>query len=234
MQFHPRAPGARSFGRAGAIPPPRPLLRPGTRALRAHPRTGRRQPEAAARRHGAGRGLRHRPEFRAAGAPPGQGRAHRRHRAMPRDDGQGPRAGAASATGTTSTWSARRRPTAPIAARADAALFHFTHDILREDAAIDNVLSHLKPGARVVATGLQWAPPWLWPANGFVMAAALYSVTSLDEPGPALGQAGARACATWSSTRRCWAASTSCPGATTPPKPGTDGRTRIARRRGWA
>lgn len=69
---------------------------------------------------------------------------------------------------------------ARIAARADAALFHFTHDILREDEAIENVLSHLTPGARVVATGLQWAPPWLWPANGFVMAAALYSVTSLD------------------------------------------------------
>ena len=63
---------------------------------------------------------------------------------------------------------------------ADAALFHFTHDILREDAALDNVLSHLKPRARVVATGLQWAPPWAWPTNGFVMLAALYSVTSLD------------------------------------------------------
>jgi demethylmenaquinone methyltransferase/2-methoxy-6-polyprenyl-1,4-benzoquinol methylase len=69
---------------------------------------------------------------------------------------------------------------ASSAARADAALFHFTHDILREDAALDNMLSHLRPGARVVATGLQWAPPWMWPANGFVMAAALYSVTSLD------------------------------------------------------
>lgn len=62
---------------------------------------------------------------------------------------------------------------------ADAALFHFTHDILREDAAIGNVLGHLKPGARVVATGLQWAPPWLWPANAFVLGAALYSVTEL-------------------------------------------------------
>jgi SAM-dependent methyltransferase len=69
---------------------------------------------------------------------------------------------------------------APIAARGDAALFHFTHDILREDAALHNVLAHLRPGARVVASGLQWAPPWMWPANGFVMAAALYSVTSLE------------------------------------------------------
>ncbi|MGS5088780.1 class I SAM-dependent methyltransferase [Hydrogenophaga sp. A37] len=64
--------------------------------------------------------------------------------------------------------------------QADAALFHFTHDILRQPAALDNVLSHLKPGARVVATGLQWASPWTWPVNLFVMGAALYSVSSLD------------------------------------------------------
>lgn len=64
--------------------------------------------------------------------------------------------------------------------RADAALFHFTHDILRNPAALDNVLRHLKPGARVVATGLQWAAPWAWPVNLFVMGAAAYSVSSLE------------------------------------------------------
>lgn len=68
---------------------------------------------------------------------------------------------------------------ARIPTRGDAALFHFVHDVLREDAAIDNVLHHLKPGARVVATGLQWAPLWMWPANAFVLGAALYSVTEL-------------------------------------------------------
>jgi demethylmenaquinone methyltransferase/2-methoxy-6-polyprenyl-1,4-benzoquinol methylase len=64
--------------------------------------------------------------------------------------------------------------------QADAALFHFTHDVLRERAAIGNVLAHLKPGARIVATGLQWAPAWAWPTNGFVLLAAMYSVTSFD------------------------------------------------------
>lgn len=64
--------------------------------------------------------------------------------------------------------------------QADAALFHFTHDILRRPTALDNVLRHLKPGARVVATGLQWAPPWAWPVNLFVLGAATYSVSSLD------------------------------------------------------
>jgi hypothetical protein len=32
----------------------------------------------------------------------------------------------------------------------------------------------------VVTVGLQWAPPWAWPANGFVALAALYSVSAFD------------------------------------------------------
>lgn len=69
---------------------------------------------------------------------------------------------------------------AQLEGKADAALFHFTHDILRDPVAVSNVLSHLKPGARVVASGLQWAAPWIWPTNAFVMLAALYSVTSFE------------------------------------------------------
>ena len=64
--------------------------------------------------------------------------------------------------------------------QADAALLHFTHDIVRHPAALDNVFAHLKPGARVVATGLQWAPPWAVAVNAFVLGAALYSISSLD------------------------------------------------------
>jgi ubiquinone/menaquinone biosynthesis C-methylase UbiE len=70
--------------------------------------------------------------------------------------------------------------TARVPVQADAALFHFTHDVLREPRAIANMLAHLKPGARVVASGLQWAPPWLMPTNVFVLMAAMYSVTSLE------------------------------------------------------
>lgn len=64
--------------------------------------------------------------------------------------------------------------------QADAALLHFTHDIVRHPAALDRVWSHLKPGARVVATGLQWAPPWAVSVNAFVLGAALYSISSLE------------------------------------------------------
>jgi precorrin-6B methylase 2 len=68
---------------------------------------------------------------------------------------------------------------AVLQGRADAALFHFTHDVLQDQASIDHVLGHLKPGAHVVAAGLQWGPAWSVPVNLFVFGAALYSVTCL-------------------------------------------------------
>jgi SAM-dependent methyltransferase len=69
---------------------------------------------------------------------------------------------------------------APLVQAADAALFHFTHDILRDRKAVAHVLAHLRRGARVVACGLQWAPLWAWPANLFVLGAALHSVSTLE------------------------------------------------------
>ena len=69
---------------------------------------------------------------------------------------------------------------AEIPLLADAALFHFTHDILQQPEAVANVLRHLKPGARVVASGLKWANLWRWPTNLFVLPAALRSVSSLE------------------------------------------------------
>lgn len=63
---------------------------------------------------------------------------------------------------------------------ADAALFHFTHDILRQPAALANVMIHLRPGAHVVATGLKWAHPLLALTNLAVLPAALRSVSSLE------------------------------------------------------
>ncbi len=69
---------------------------------------------------------------------------------------------------------------AEIGVLADAALFHFTHDILRTPAAVANVIRHLKPGARIVASGLKWARPWVSPTNLMVLQAALVSVTSLE------------------------------------------------------
>lgn len=67
---------------------------------------------------------------------------------------------------------------AHIPGRADAALFHFTHDILRQPDAIANVVRHLKPQAYVVASGIKWT--WVFPANLFVWSAAWHSATTLE------------------------------------------------------
>jgi ubiquinone/menaquinone biosynthesis C-methylase UbiE len=67
---------------------------------------------------------------------------------------------------------------ARIRTQADAALLHFTHDILQRDDALANVLRHLRPGACVVASGLKWAPRWAMAINLFVWPAAARSVSS--------------------------------------------------------
>ena len=70
--------------------------------------------------------------------------------------------------------------TATMTRVGDAALFHFTHDILRRPEALKHLVGQLRPGARVVASGVKWAPLWAWPANLLVLPAALRSVTTLE------------------------------------------------------
>ena len=54
---------------------------------------------------------------------------------------------------------------AQIALVADAALFCAVHDILQSQQALRNVLSKLRPGARVAAGGGKWAAPWMVAVN---------------------------------------------------------------------
>ena len=48
---------------------------------------------------------------------------------------------------------------------ADAALFSFTHDLMRTPSALRNVIKHLKPGGRIAAMGVKWAPWWHFMTN---------------------------------------------------------------------
>ena len=54
---------------------------------------------------------------------------------------------------------------AQIPMTADAALFSFTHDIMRTPLAVQNVVRSLKPGARIVVVGVKWAPWWALATN---------------------------------------------------------------------
>lgn len=69
---------------------------------------------------------------------------------------------------------------APLPRGADAAFFHFTHDILQSPQALDHVLAHLRPGARVAATGLKWTAPGLAPWNALVGLHMAQSVTNYE------------------------------------------------------
>lgn len=69
---------------------------------------------------------------------------------------------------------------APLPDAADAAFFHLVHDILQSPRAVEHVLHHLKPGARIAATGLKWTAPWLAPWNALVGMFAAQSITHFD------------------------------------------------------
>jgi demethylmenaquinone methyltransferase/2-methoxy-6-polyprenyl-1,4-benzoquinol methylase len=49
--------------------------------------------------------------------------------------------------------------------RADAALWHYVHDITRSPPALANLLAQHRPGARVAIAGMKFFPWWLAPLN---------------------------------------------------------------------
>jgi len=59
---------------------------------------------------------------------------------------------------------------ADLPADADHVLFCAVHDVLRSEAALDHVLSHVRPGGGVAAGGGKWAPAWAVGVNAGVLA----------------------------------------------------------------
>jgi ubiquinone/menaquinone biosynthesis C-methylase UbiE len=63
---------------------------------------------------------------------------------------------------------------------ADAALFSFTHDVLRTRAAVLSVATTLVPGGCVATTGVKYAARWAVPVNAAVGIAAPRFVTTTE------------------------------------------------------
>ena len=80
---------------------------------------------------------------------------------------------------------------AEIAVTADAALFCAVHDILQSPDALRNVLSRLRPGARVAAGGGKWAAPWMVGVNLLVRMLHAPYVRSFGGVRPAVELSGA-------------------------------------------
>jgi len=71
----------------------------------------------------------------------------------------------------------------------DAALFSFTHDVLRSPVAVERVVAALRPGGRAVAAGSM--DPWLAPLRPLLRRASKPYVTTLeglDQPWSHLAQ----------------------------------------------
>jgi arsenite methyltransferase len=49
--------------------------------------------------------------------------------------------------------------------KVDALLFHYTHDILQSQRAIENLLAQANPGARIAIAGMKCFPWWTGPLN---------------------------------------------------------------------
>jgi arsenite methyltransferase len=62
----------------------------------------------------------------------------------------------------------------------DAILFSYTHDIIRSRAAVENLLSQAKPGARVAATSTKLYAPWLFPANWYLRYSHRAYITNFE------------------------------------------------------
>ncbi len=69
---------------------------------------------------------------------------------------------------------------AQIPRAVDAALFHFTHDIMRTRGAVGNVVKNVRPGGTIVAAGLKWAPLRSMALNPLVWGAAMRSTSTLE------------------------------------------------------
>jgi len=64
--------------------------------------------------------------------------------------------------------------------RWNAALFHFTQDVLRSPAALKNIFSQATGGARVAAAGTKLFPWWLAPLNVYIYLANRSYMTTFD------------------------------------------------------
>jgi ubiquinone/menaquinone biosynthesis C-methylase UbiE len=62
----------------------------------------------------------------------------------------------------------------------DAALFCFTHDVLRSRPTVEAVVERLRPGGRVAAVGPMWAPWWAPAANLLVWYVTSDYVTTFE------------------------------------------------------
>ena len=67
-----------------------------------------------------------------------------------------------------------------LPATPDAILFSYTHDLIRSERALGNLLGQARPGARVAATSTKLYAPWLFPANWYLIYSHRAYITNFE------------------------------------------------------
>ena len=62
----------------------------------------------------------------------------------------------------------------------DAVLFHFTHDVMRSPAALEQIFGATRPDARIAFAGMKYAPWWMAPVNIIVRVQARPYMTTFE------------------------------------------------------
>ncbi len=69
---------------------------------------------------------------------------------------------------------------AEIPGQLDAILLNFTHDVMRSPAALEQIFSAARPGARIAIAGMKYVPWWMAPANIIVRAKGRPYMTTFE------------------------------------------------------
>jgi demethylmenaquinone methyltransferase/2-methoxy-6-polyprenyl-1,4-benzoquinol methylase len=65
-------------------------------------------------------------------------------------------------------------------ARPDAILFSYTHDLIRDRAALENIFAQARSGTRIVAASTKLFPLWFFIGNWYLRRTHRYTITNFD------------------------------------------------------
>ena len=70
--------------------------------------------------------------------------------------------------------------TVELGAIPDAVLFSYTHDLIRDRVALENIFRQCRPGTRIVAASTKLFPRWFFPGNWYLRYTHRATITNFD------------------------------------------------------
>ena len=70
--------------------------------------------------------------------------------------------------------------TVELGAIPDAILFSYTHDLIRDRVALENIFRQCRPGTRIVAASTKLFPRWFFPGNWYLRYTHRVTITNFE------------------------------------------------------